>query len=254
MHPPVNDYPFMRERDFLATESLLQCGDLQLKGQFIYSSNYTFLVEVEENNGSTKIQAVYKPARGERPLWDFPADTLAHRERAAYLVSEALGWHFVPPTVFRSDGPLGAGSVQLFIPHDPEHHFFNFLQDERSLIRQVVIFDLLINNADRKGGHLLIDENKKIWLIDHGICFHAEDKYRTVLWDYAGQRVPARFRTEMAKFCAYLKDDSPFQSEICKHISAPEFDALKARAERISKIRTFPKPPKNRPAYPWPPV
>jgi hypothetical protein len=244
----------MMEQDFPATVSLLQSGTFHLKGQFVYSSNYTFLVDVEDQNGIDKIQAVYKPARGERPLWDFPEDTLAHRETAAYLVSEALGWHFVPPTVFREDGLLGAGSLQLFIPHDPEHHYFNFSTDERSLLRQVVFFDMLVNNADRKAGHLLIDEQKKMWLIDHGICFHVEDKLRTVIWDYAGQRIPARLRNVTADLFMRLHEDDALLLKVKEHLSDQELGALIFRAGRLSKLRTFPLPPSDRPAYPWPPV
>jgi len=244
----------MTEQDFFAIANHLQCGTFHLKGQFVYSSNYTFLVDVEDQHGLERIQAVYKPARGERPLWDFPEDTLAHRETAAYLVSEALGWHFVPPTVFREDGPLGAGSLQLFIPHDPEHHYFNFSKDERSLLRQVVFFDMLVNNADRKAGHLLIDEQKKLWLIDHGICFHVEDKLRTVIWDYAGQRIPARLRKDVGNLFARLQEDDAVRYQLIEHLSEEELGALVLRAGRLSKLRTFSLPPNDRPAYPWPPV
>lgn len=240
--------------EFPAFVDRLQNESYGLKGRFVYSSNYTFLVELEGKNDAERIQAVYKPARGERPLWDFPDDTLAHRERAAYLISEALGYHFVPPTVFREDGLLGPGSLQLFIPHDPDHHYFNIADGERASLRQVVFFDLLVNNADRKGGHMIFDEHGKMWLIDHGICFHVQDKYRSVIWDFAGQRIPARLRSDAAAICRRLRDDDRLQDELAAHLRKEEIAALLKRAERLSKIRSFPMPPIDRPAYPWPPV
>jgi uncharacterized repeat protein (TIGR03843 family) len=119
----------------------------------------------------------YKPSRGERPLWDFPTASLAHREAAAYLVSEALGLHMVPETVYRRKAPVGAGSLQRFIEHNPEYHYFNFSEQDRQRLRPVAVFDLVINNADRKGGHILF-EPMKFWLIDQHLL-HAEDKLRT---------------------------------------------------------------------------
>jgi streptogramin lyase len=120
---------------------------------------------------------------------DFPRASLARREVAAYLVSEALGWRLVPPTVYRKDGPIGSGSLQLFIEHDPGYHYFTFSDADRQRLHPVAIFDLLINNADRKGSHLLLDPDGHLWLIDHGLCFHREDKLRTVIWDFAGEPI-----------------------------------------------------------------
>ncbi|MDY6845841.1 MAG: SCO1664 family protein, partial [Chloroflexota bacterium] len=169
--------------------SALRDGEMRLDGQFIYGSNYTFLAIC--TFGDKELKAVYKPIQGEQPLWDFPIKTLGRREVAAYLVSEALGWKLVPPTVFRLEGaPMGPGSVQLFIEHDPNIHFFTFGKKKKRQFQKVMAFDLLINNADRKGGHFLLDPNGDLWLIDHGISFHKEDKLRTVLWDYAGQPIP----------------------------------------------------------------
>ena len=139
-----------------------------------------------------ELPAVYKPIRGEQPLWDFPDNTLARREVAAYLVSEALGFHFVPYTTLREDGPFyGEGSLQQYIEYDPEYHYFSFSQEDKERLRPVAFFDLLVNNADRKGSHVLIEKDTdKLWVIDHGICFHEEDKLRTVIWDFAGKPIP----------------------------------------------------------------
>ena len=148
----------------------LQQGEMTVQGEFLWGSNYTFLVQVEHEG--TQLAAVYKPSRGERPLWDFPTASLAHREVAAYLVSEASGWQLVPATVHRKDGPAGAGSLQVFIDHDPEYHYFNFSAEDRQRLRRVALFDLLINNADRKGSHILIDPDDHLWLIDHGAALY----------------------------------------------------------------------------------
>ena len=129
----------------------------------------------------TRIEAVYKPARGEQPLWDFPASSLGKREAAAYEVSQYLGWDLIPPTVYRTKSlPLGAGSLQLFFRHDPQIHYFSLVKSERPKLLQVCIFDCLVNNADRKGGHVLQDEDGHLWCIDQGLCFNEEDKLRTV--------------------------------------------------------------------------
>src|SRR5512136_2153831 len=158
------DHPFL---------AVLQYGEITVKGKFLWGSNYTFLTDVRY--GEQTIQAVYKPSRGERPLWDFPSASLAHREVAAYIISEALGIGMVPETVYRRRAPVGPGSLQRYVEHDPDCHYFNLSEEDRQRLRPVVLFDVLINNADRKGGHVLIGLDNKIWLIDHGICFHVED-------------------------------------------------------------------------------
>ena len=168
--------------------TILSTGTLELKGQFVWGSNYTFLVEIQHED--QKIPAVYKPTQGERPLWDFPAASLARREAAAFVVSDALEWELVPPTVYREDAPLGPGSLQVFIEHDPEYHYFNFSEEDKQRLRPAALFDLLVNNADRKGSHVLLDKDEHVWLIDHGICFHVDDKLRTVIWDFAGETFP----------------------------------------------------------------
>jgi uncharacterized repeat protein (TIGR03843 family) len=229
-------------------KTALQCGDYELKGQFVLGSNYTFLVEVHHEGAS--YPAVYKPSRGEQPLWDFPENTLALREVAAYIVSEALGFHIVPFTTLRREGPHGTGSLQQFIEYDPNYHYFNFSSDDKQLLRPLALFDLLINNADRKGGHIFFENvTHHLYAIDHGICFHEEDKLRTVLWDFAGQKIPSELldRLRFAVSPSLLADLEPY-------LSPDEILALCARAEYIRKKGTFPRQPRDRRALPWPPL
>jgi len=224
----------------------LQTGTITLQGEFLWGSNYTFLAQVGE------LQAVYKPQRGTRPLWDFPPESLPHREVAAYLVSQALGWELVPPTVYRIDAPHGPGSLQLFIEHDPEVHFFTLLAKDRARLQPVVLFDYLINNADRKGGHLLVDPQHHIWSIDHGVCFHVEDKLRTVIWDFVDQPIPAALKQSLLKFSSLMNTDQGWRASLREHLSLPEIQALGKRAAWLSNLETFPPPPDDRRAHPWP--
>lgn len=213
-------------------------------------SNYTFLVDVT-HEGQT-YPAVYKPSRGEQPLWDFPENTLALREVAAYQVSEALGLHFVPFTVLREDGPYGAGSLQQYIEYNPEYHYFNFTGEDKNCLRPVAFFDLLINNADRKGSHVFFEEEThKLWAIDHGVCFHEEDKLRTVIWDFAGHAVPEDLLEALSSFLFPLSSDPAF---LAPYLSPAEIAALQKRGERLLAARLFPRPPADRRAFPYPPV
>jgi hypothetical protein len=201
---------------------------------------------------------VYKPTRGERPLWDFPTATLARREVAAYLVSEALGWSLVPPTVYRNKGPIGAGSLQFFIQHDPEYHYFNFTEADRQRLRPAVIFDILINNADRKGSHTLIGPDGHLWLIDHGICFHVEDKLRTVIWDFVGEPIPNQLCADLTRLHERLKPRNGEASDLAElfrpYLNKDEIAALAARAEDIVSSAHFPPPNPYRRPYPWPQI
>jgi uncharacterized repeat protein (TIGR03843 family) len=234
------------------TLSALQRGSLDLQGQFLNSSNYTFLVEVTYKG--EKFTTVYKPAQGERPLWDFPQGTLASREVAAYLVSDALGWNLVPPTIYRNKAPLGPGSLQHFITHDPEYHYFNFNEQDRQRLHNVVVFDLLVNNADRKGSHVLVDDAGKMWLIDHGVCFHQEDKLRTVLWDFAGQAIPQPLLDDVRQFADALEAETQLFRRLRARLSRDEVHALGKRARMIHQIGIFPHPSETRRPYPWPPI
>jgi len=177
-------YGVVSERSLSAAPAaltLLREGALTLVGLLPWSSNYTFLGQI--TRGDERLPVVYKPTRGERPLWDFRRGTLAGREVAAYEVSRALGWDFIPPTVLR-DGPHGVGSVQLFVTADQDAHFFTFHEDPafRRVLQSLALFDVVVNNADRKGGHCLRVDIGRIVAIDHGLCFHVEPKLRTVIW------------------------------------------------------------------------
>jgi uncharacterized repeat protein (TIGR03843 family) len=232
--------------------STLEHGEIKITGEFLWGSNYTFAVEIED--GGRNLQAVYKPTRGERPLWDFPRASLARREAAAYMVSEALGWRLVPPTIYRKDGPAGPGSLQLYIEHDPEYHYFNFSQDERQRLRPVVLFDLLINNADRKGSHVLLDSDRHLWLIDHGVCFHREDKLRTVIWDFGGETIPDQLCRSVSTLESSLRPDGELFNKLRRYLSLEEIRALEKRARLLVASGYFPNPHPNRRPYPWPPV
>ena len=227
-------------------KQVLQHGDYEIRGQFAFGSNYTFLVTVHYED--KEYPAVYKPLRGEQPLWDFPENTLAGREVAAYLVSESLGFHFVPFTTLRDDGPYGAGSLQQFIEYDPEYHYFSFTEDDKELLKPVVLFDLLCNNADRKGSHVFFeDRTHKLYAIDHGICFHEDDKLRTVLWDFGGQKIPENLLSRLSLSRNLLTD-------LERYLSRREISALCARAEYIRKKGVFPRQPRDRRVLPWPPL
>ena len=230
----------------------LQEGEITVTGQFTQSSNYTFLVQVEYQQ--QKLQAVYKPQKGERPLWDFPAGTLCKREVAAYLVSEYLVWELVPPTVFRRKAPLGRGSVQLYIKHDAELHYFSFDKATRARLQKAAIFDLVINNADRKGGHILLDEEDHLWLVDHGICFHQEYKLRTVVWDFAGQPIPAQILTDLQGLTVALEKGADLYQKLLHWISSSEITALQVRSRALQQMGMFPFPDEKRRPYPWPPL
>jgi hypothetical protein len=233
--------------------SILQTGVIELKGQFLLGSNYTFLVQV--NHAGHEIPAVYKPQRGEQPLWDFPENSLAGREVAAFLLSRFLGWDFVPVTVFREDGPLGPGSLQQYVEHDHEYHYFNFSAADRDRLRPVALFDLLCNNADRKGSHILIEDGaRKIWLIDHGLCFHVENKLRTVIWDFAGGPIPAELLDPLRKLVTVLSGTSGLCAELEPFLSPDEISAVASRAGQLLAKPTFPEPPADRRAFPWPPI
>jgi uncharacterized repeat protein (TIGR03843 family) len=230
----------------------LNKGELTVKGEFLWGSNYTFLAEIEYDN--VTLQAVYKPTRGERPLWDFPAATLARREVAAYLISEALNWRLVPPTVYCRKGPMGPGSVQLYIEHDPEYHYFNFRDEDKKRLKPVVLFDILINNADRKGSHILIGPDNHMWLIDHGICFHSEDKLRTVVWDYAGEPIPGDLCEQVSSLIPFLQEQTHLVRELRKYLNEDEVNAIAERADRLISSGHFPNPHSSRRFQPWPPL
>jgi uncharacterized repeat protein (TIGR03843 family) len=239
------------DKTFITTA--LHKGQLDLQGQFVLGSNYTFLAQLAFLDQVFPV--VYKPSRGEMPLWDFPPHTLAKREAAAFVVSEGLGWDLVPPTVYRKKAPLGPGSLQFFIPHDPKEHYFTFSDEEKQHLRLASVFDLLVNNADRKGGHILRDDGDRFWLIDHGVCFHAEDKLRTIIWDFAGEAIPHEMISALEGLAENLKiAESDIYQKLHPMLYKSELAALSKRAQKLIADAVFPLPTQARRFYPWPPI
>jgi uncharacterized repeat protein (TIGR03843 family) len=239
---------------------VLARGKMELVGLMPYGSNYTFLVRLADDEAAGSDEgdgafAVYKPRRGEAPLWDFPNGTLCLREYAAWLVSEALGWRVVPPTVLR-EGEHGFGSVQLYIDHDDEQHFFTFREDEAAhdQLRRICVFDLITNNADRKSGHCLRDGDGRVWAIDHGICFAAEHKLRTVIWDFAMQRIPDDILGAVQSLRNRLDSDDWIVRTLRQLLDEDEIQALMRRMDGVLKLKTFPSPGRSARSIPWPPV
>ncbi len=248
--PQLNDdeSPF-RPREPLATaravELLLQ-GEIEILGRMPWSSNGTFLVDIVGPDGAEPIQGIYKPGRGERPLWDFP-DGLYSREVAAFALSEHLGWNLVPPTVLR-DGPLGEGSLQLFIPADFEQHYFT-LQDDpahRHTFQRLCAFDIVANNTDRKSGHCLLGEDGQIWAIDNGLAFHAEFKLRTVIWEFGDEDIPADIAEDLQTLL-----DNDLAPSLVALLNPFEREALRARARSLLLNGVYPIDPTGR-RHPWP--
>jgi hypothetical protein len=220
-------------------------------GMLRWSSNYAFLVGIALED--VRLTSVYKPQTGERPLWDFPDGTLCYREYAAFLTSEALGWQIVPPTVLRT-GPRGLGSFQFYIDHDPEQHYFTFDEALRPQLQRIALFDALINNADRKGGHCLLDASGHIWGIDHGITFHSGSKLRTVIWDFANQPVPEALLADVTQLEVLLSDtNSAYRRALDELLAPDEVRAFQRRIRLLLRLGAFPLPGAG-PNYPWPPV
>lgn len=223
--------------------TLLREGEIELRGRLPWSSNGTFLVEVCRDGDA--VGGVYKPVRGERPLWDYPAG-LYRRETAAWVISEALGWGLVPETVVR-EGPMGRGSVQRFVPADFAEQYFTILErpEHHHTLKAICAFDLIVNSGDRKAGHCLLGEDGRIWAIDNGLCLHAEPKLRTVIWDFGGQPIPDGLVAD----AAHLALDPP--AELAELVSEAEVEALVARASRLARQPVFP-PMRSSRAFPWP--
>lgn len=239
----------------------LRSAPVRLVGRFGAASNETFLVWLGEGEPPASPEglegehlAVYKPRRGERPLWDFPEGTLHRREVAAHVVSEALDWDLVPDTVLRADAPHGPGSLQRFVPHDPRQHYFWLLEhgDEEVIaqLQQMVLFDLVIDNADRKAGHVLLEDGR-VRLVDHGVSFHMERKLRTVAWEFATRPVPEVPRGEVGVLAERLRGGGQVTEWLSDLLAPREIEALVERAERVAALERFPEPTGPRP-YPWP--
>jgi uncharacterized repeat protein (TIGR03843 family) len=230
--------------------AVLAEGELEPLGLLPGASNATVLVRARR--GTDEALGVYKPVRGEAPLWDFPDGTLAHREVAAYELARALGWPDVPPTLLR-DGPYGPGAVQAFVELDPRQHFFTLEHERADDFRRIAVFDLVANNADRKSGHCRLGGDGRIWAIDHGVCFAQEDKLRTVIWSFVGEPIPARLLEDLRRAAGELSGGE-LASRLGALLEPAELEALRRRAARVLEAGVFPEPdPTTRP-FPWPPV
>ena len=209
-----------------------------------YSSNATFLVSITDQEETVK--AIYKPMRGEKPLWDFEPG-LHRREVAAYRLAEAMGMHFVPPTILR-DGPHGEGSVQLLIEANPDEHYFAIFEERQELhdqFRAMCAFDIVANNTDRKSGHVLVDKNERVWGIDHGLCFAQDFKIRTVIWELGGEAIAESLLEKIKP----LTQTVPL--EVATLLNEQEFVAITERAKWLLDGAKFPVDPSGR-HYPWP--
>ena len=244
--PDVIHSPF-KERgpiDDATASKILINGDIEIIGRMPWASNGTFLIDIKHQK--KELQGVYKPSKGERPLHDFPKD-IYKREVAAFELSKYLGWRLIPPTVIR-DGPLGLGSIQLYIPCNYEEHYFTFHNEpklEMELIR-LATFDLLANNTDRKAGHVLIDKDNLLWAIDNSLCFHQEFKIRTVIWDFSGIEIPPKLISDLKD----LIEQGPPES-IWSLLNESELEALLQRAKSLVDNRYLPYDPTGR-QVPWP--
>jgi hypothetical protein len=225
--------------------SLLSGGEIEVQGRLPWSSNRTFLVSCGDDGRD--LLAVYKPHRGERPLWDFPGG-LYRREVAAYELSRALGWDIVPETVIRTDAPLGVGSLQRFVAAEFTEHYFTLVEDPRHLdaLKVIATFDLLLNNADRKSGHCLLGLDGRIWAIDNGLSFHPEPKLRTVMWDFSGESVPDPLVADIDRVS---RDLPPGLGPL---LGPEELEGIRQRATAIVARPQFPAPAPERRPYPWP--
>ena len=222
---------------------LLRHGELAVLGRMPYSSNATFLVDICRDGVAA--QGIYKPHRGERPLWDFPSG-LFKREAAAFELAEHMAWPFVPPTIVR-DGPMGDGSLQLFVPAHFEQHYFTLRDDEAHLetLQRLCVFDVISNNTDRKSGHVLLGEDGRIWAIDNGLSFHAEFKLRTVIWEFAGEPIPPLVLDAVRAIAGAAPD------ALAGLLTEREIRAVERRARQLSDMGVYPFDQSSH-GYPWP--
>jgi uncharacterized repeat protein (TIGR03843 family) len=234
--------------DELTALEILRGGRVEVLGRIPWGSNATLLAEVYDGEAEEPaMRAVYKPRRGERPLWDFPPG-LDKREVAAYELSEALGWGLVPETVLRDDLPFGVGSLQRFVPFASDEHYFTLYEDPdwHDALRQICCFDLLSNQTDRKSGHCLLGDDGRIWAVDNGLAFHADDKLRTVIWEFGGEPIPQSLRDDV---CELVSGGLP--DNVAELLDEDECAAMETRAHRIVARGMFPIAGDDR-CYPWP--
>src|SRR5216683_2527594 len=234
-----------------AVLELLEHGNLDVEGRLVVASNATLYCTIRD--AGTKATCVYKPVAGERPLWDFPVGTLAGREVAAYAISHAAGWDVVPPTVMR-DGPFGPGMCQLWIDADPTVDLIALSRRaDHAGLRDMAVFDAVVNNADRKIGHLLPVADGHLYGCDHGVCFAEDYKLRTVLWQWRGKTLPRRSLEALRRLNTQLNEGG-LEAELASLLTPSEVTATKIRIETLLKHRVHPYPPADWPAVPWPPV
>lgn len=228
---------------------LLHHGRIVEYGLIPWGSNYTFLVLMDVGQ-SAPLLGVYKPRRGEAPLWDFPDGTLYKREFGAFLLSEALGWSLVPPTVIR-DGPKGVGTVQLYVHHRAEDADYFAIRDQHiEAVKAMATFDLIANNTDRKAGHCLRDEYGHVWGIDHGLTFHEHPKLRTVIWEFGGEPIPEPLLRDIRQVYKNLETHKGVTSELAKLLASSEMNALKQRMQYLLAHPEFPALQTRR-GVPW---
>jgi len=254
--------------------SLLAHGDLDIEGRLAEASNATLRCTIEATDGR-RLTCVYKPVSGERPLWDFPEWTLTHREMAAFELSVAAGWDLVPPTVWREDGPVGAGMCQLWIDEDQASSKVAVVRSRRApqgwlhvldaedgagrtvelvhapdkVIETMTVFDAVVNNADRKGGHVITDVDGRTWGIDHGVTFSVDEKLRTVLWGWSGDTIPTRLLDDLERLASTLGTS---YDPVDRWLADDERDMLRLRVRRLLAAERYPLPPSRWPAVPWP--
>ena len=254
-----------------AALDLLASGELEIEGRLVDASNATLYCTITPGGhggagsppmrgvtggsppGDGRVACVYKPIAGERPLWDFPTGTLAGREVAAYVVSRAAGWDVVPPTVMR-DGPFGPGMCQLWIDHDTDVDLIALSRrTDHAGLRDMAVFDAVVNNADRKIGHLLPVTDGHLYGCDHGVCFAEDYKLRTVLWQWRGKTLPRRSLEALRRLQVQLSEGG-LEAELSTLLTASEINATRIRVDALLKHRVHPYPPADWPAVPWPPV
>ena len=238
----------MTALDLGAALDLLATGEIDVQGRLIDASNATLYCAISGNG--LEAACVYKPVAGERPLWDFPDGTLAAREVAAFAVSAATGWDLVPPTVLR-DGPYGPGMVQLWIDTDETVDLGELARSDHPDLARMAVLDAVINNADRKGGHLLPTEQGHVFGIDHGVCFSVDDKLRTLLWQWRGDPLPDAARETLEELRADL--DNALGAALRTLLDRREVRATTRRVDRLLREGTYPLPSGDWPAVPWPP-
>ncbi|MCU0482803.1 MAG: SCO1664 family protein [Chloroflexi bacterium] len=234
---------------------LLQQGEITVVGRLVAASNATLLVTVSGDlpgRGPVTAAAIHKPVLGERPLWDFPEGTLAAREVAAHAVSDASGWDIVPPTVLRADGPFGQGMLQLWVETSDDVDPASLLGTRDPRLRRIAVFDAVVNNADRKAGHLLVRPDGRVQGVDHGVTFHAEAKLRTVLWEWRGMRLARAELAMLRALAARLGPREDLGRRLGQLLAPAEVAATRERVGELLRSGRFPEPAPDWPAIPWP--